>query len=445
MIKYSIKYIKLVLYLGASISLPGVHAQVQLPKCVLYGLVNCMGNLKYDNGDVYSGEFNYGKPTGKGSFIYRNGDSYIGDVMDGHRHGSGAYILANGDKYVGQFTDGRFEGLGIYYFLADTKFKGSVYVGEFRNNMFNGDGKFTNVKGQTISGSFVDGKKVEQVAKVTLKSDAIASQTVNPEKFIERSTATAVDVKSEIPRDSSYISNLENSDLKVEEVPASVKTAQRLFGSIDVTDSNPFNTNGLGVLSSRKLGQIFATGTFSFVNGIQIGSTNSNITSSVYFPSDPTGISTSFGIGYAINANIGVEAMYKSLGRQTVNVASAAPLTYKANSLLLGGYLEAPLSDRLNITLRGGFGTTDSTFTATSTSTSSSTLNGVLISSSSSSSTQDFSFKKSGIYYGLGASYSISEKDKFTIDVTRIKAGLEAGSVLDVNFDVIDLGWKHSF
>jgi len=72
------------------------YAQTQLPKCVLFGFGNCIGTLSFSNGDIYTGEFNYGKPNGKGAFTYGNGDSYSGAVVEGQRHGSGTYTSAAG-------------------------------------------------------------------------------------------------------------------------------------------------------------------------------------------------------------------------------------------------------------------------------------------------------------------------------------------------------------
>jgi hypothetical protein len=103
---------------------------------VLFGFGNCIGTLRFSNGDIYTGEFNYGKPNGKGAFTYGNGDSYSGIVAEGQRHGSGTYISAAGDKYVGQFSEGKFDGLGVYYFLANNRSRGDIYVGEFNPSNF---------------------------------------------------------------------------------------------------------------------------------------------------------------------------------------------------------------------------------------------------------------------------------------------------------------------
>ena len=135
------------------------YAQTQLPKCVLFGFGNCIGTLRFSNGDIYTGEFNYGKPNGKGAFTYGNGDTYSGTLAEGQRHGSGTYTSAAGDKYVGQFSEGKFEGVGTYYFLANSRSKGDVYAGEFNSNTFNGQGRYTHANGQVFVGSFVSGRK----------------------------------------------------------------------------------------------------------------------------------------------------------------------------------------------------------------------------------------------------------------------------------------------
>jgi len=148
-------------------------AQLQLPKCVLFGFGNCIGTLRFSNGDIYTGEFNYGKPNGKGAFTYGNGDSYSGTVAEGQRHGSGTYTSFAGDKYVGQFSEGKFDGVGTYYFLANNRSKGDIYVGEFTANTFNGQGRYTHANGQVFVGSFVNGRKsVPIVAPETLLAQA---------------------------------------------------------------------------------------------------------------------------------------------------------------------------------------------------------------------------------------------------------------------------------
>ena len=139
------------------------YAQTQLPKCMLFGFGNCIGTLRFSNGDIYTGEFNYGKPNGKGAFTYGNGDTYSGTVAEGQRHGSGTYTSAADDKYVGQFSEGKFEGVGTYYFLANNRSKGDVYAGEFSSNTFNGQGRYTHANGQVFVGSFVNGRKAVPV------------------------------------------------------------------------------------------------------------------------------------------------------------------------------------------------------------------------------------------------------------------------------------------
>ena len=125
----------------------------------MFGFGNCIGTLRFSNGDIYTGEFNYGKPNGKGAFTYGNGDSYSGTVAEGQRHGSGTYTSAAGNKYVGQFSEGNFEGLGTYYFLANSPSRGDIYAGEFSSNTFNGQGRYTHSNGQVFVGSFSNGRK----------------------------------------------------------------------------------------------------------------------------------------------------------------------------------------------------------------------------------------------------------------------------------------------
>ena len=156
------KFIGLMIFISAACA----FADTKLPKCVIYTFGHCQGSLKYPNGDIYTGEFNYGQPNGVGKMTYANGDLYAGNFFEGQKHGIGDYTWADGNRYIGQFIGGNLEGRGAYYFLGKNKTNPDKYVGDFKKNVFNGDGIYTYGNGAVVSGKFKDGKKVNISASV---------------------------------------------------------------------------------------------------------------------------------------------------------------------------------------------------------------------------------------------------------------------------------------
>ena len=416
------------------------YAQTQLPKCVLFGFGNCIGTLRFSNGDIYTGEFNYGKPNGKGAFTYGNGDSYSGIVAEGQRHGSGTYISAAGDKYVGQFSEGKFDGLGVYYFLANNRSRGDIYVGEFSSNTFNGQGRYTHANGQVFVGSFSNGRKV-------LADVAVASKTVPivlaaaPEQI--STGAPTVVAAPKVVAATTFIADkvavqVSAPAAKVGPGPVSVETAQQLYGSKDSAMQAPQAAERRGsepadvdYSDSRRL---FLKGSVSFINNYQIKQSDSTLD----YASTPQDPALSVGIGYKLGQNYGVELGYKYIGKHKLN---DYPITYKANSSLIGGYFEIPLSYGFGIVGRGGLSQTDQTLSATSTILS--YYNGVL--TSSTSTTADYSYQKTAGYFGLGATFAVTKNHKITFDFTRLNTGVYINGLYDINLDVLDLGWMYSF
>ena len=395
------------------------YAQTQLPKCVLFGFGNCIGTLRFSNGDTYTGEFNYGKPNGKGSFAYANGDSYSGTVAEGQRHGSGTYISAAGDKYVGQFNEGKFEGVGTYYFLANNRSKGDVYVGEFSSNTFNGQGRYTHSNGQVFVGSFANGRK--------LFSDVVAASKSAP-----------VAAAASVSRAEQAVEKLSGSVAKVEPVPAPVDVVAQPAGANDSSVQAPQVAESRGTEQPDSdyddSGRLFLKGSVSFINNYQVKQSYSTLDLSSS-PQDPA---LSIGIGYKLGQNYGVELGYRYIGKQKIN---DYPITYKANSYLVGGYFEIPLSYGIGLVGRGGLSRTDHTLSGTSTSTT--YINGVL--TSSTSTTTDYSYQKTASYFGVGAWFALNKNHQITFDFTRLSAGLYTNALYDINLDVLDLGWKYHF
>jgi len=448
-------------------------AQAQLPKCVLFGFGNCIGTLRFSNGDIYTGEFNYGKPNGKGTFTYGNGDSYNGTVAEGQRHGSGIYTSTAGDKYVGQFSEGKFDGAGTYYFLANNRSKGDIYVGEFSSNTFNGQGRYTHANGQVFVGSFVNGRKAVPIvapetllakAEVQRLAEENAKQKAQLESLLkaerrerlarENQTAAKQDAQAvPIAAAASVVAGSSDVDkaslqplaasAKTESTPAAVEVVAQPAGAKDSTVQAPlaaedrsttYKNRPADVLGTVP-GRLFFTGSVSSLNKLQV----SNGSKAYDFSVSPLDASGSLGLGYRISDNYGAEIGFRYIGKQSISGLSS---TYKATAFLAGAYAELPISSGLGLLARGGLSSIDSNLSETYTSTS--YFNGSLVSSSTT--TVEYSYQKIAPYFGVGASLALDKNNQITLDYTKLRGGLSSGSVtLDVNFDLLDLGWKYSF
>ena len=89
---------------------------------------NCVGAVKFPNGEKYVGELKDGQPHGQGTFIWPNGEKYVGEWRNGQRNGHGRFFWPDGDKYVGQFRNNKKHGQGTLTYA-----NGRQYVGEFKD------------------------------------------------------------------------------------------------------------------------------------------------------------------------------------------------------------------------------------------------------------------------------------------------------------------------
>ena len=119
-------------------------------------------NLKFPNGDHYSGDMDMGKARfhGTGTFRWANGARYEGEWFNGKRHGQGKlYDRPRGENdqpsgdagrqsvYVGAFKNNKREGQGRY-----DRWDGAVYEGEWKKGRREGNGSALYVNGEKYQG-----------------------------------------------------------------------------------------------------------------------------------------------------------------------------------------------------------------------------------------------------------------------------------------------------
>ena len=161
------------------------------------------GTAKYDNGDIYEGDFQDGHRLGNGIYRYmKSGHKYDGEWLNnvkqgigkmeyqnvgvyqgfwenGRRHGEGLFTYKNGDVYSGWWKFGDKEGYGTYEF-KETQMKmigdwekgqlkngrwtypnGVYWQGAFENNKPKGEGTWFFKNGNSLAGTFEQKPKVK--------------------------------------------------------------------------------------------------------------------------------------------------------------------------------------------------------------------------------------------------------------------------------------------
>ena len=107
------------------------------------GLRKGKGTMKYNNGDIYEGEWKEDKPDGEGKYFFKNKSSYKGNFREGLREGKGTMKYNNGDIYEGEWKEDVAEGYGIYYVKEDKEWR----VGNFVDGSLTGKGAILDENG----------------------------------------------------------------------------------------------------------------------------------------------------------------------------------------------------------------------------------------------------------------------------------------------------------
>ena len=112
------------------------------------------GTMTYANGDNYDGYWRDDKMNSNGIFTYANGDLYFGEWKNDKKEGKGTMRYKNGDEYEGQWKDNKMEGSGIMRYK-----NGDLYEGQWKDDAKEGKGKITCVNNYVYSGYWLSNNK----------------------------------------------------------------------------------------------------------------------------------------------------------------------------------------------------------------------------------------------------------------------------------------------
>ena len=80
-------------------------------QCIEGDCENGTGTFKWENGNIYKGEWKAGGLNGQGKLTSKSGGVKEGEWKDGLLNGQGK-IYSDGDIYEGEFKDGELNGQG---------------------------------------------------------------------------------------------------------------------------------------------------------------------------------------------------------------------------------------------------------------------------------------------------------------------------------------------
>jgi hypothetical protein len=123
--------------------------------------------IRYPDGAIYDGEVKDGKKHGRGNLTRVNGDIYMGDWKDDMWNGNGVFSEKTGSIYDGQWKDNKREGTG-----KQTYSNSDIYEGQWNDDKWNGRGRVIYADGEVYEGEFADNQK-NGIGKYTYSNDNI--------------------------------------------------------------------------------------------------------------------------------------------------------------------------------------------------------------------------------------------------------------------------------
>jgi 1-phosphatidylinositol-4-phosphate 5-kinase len=112
-----------------------------------------VGEIRFLNGDIYSGTLLGNTPEGSGRYLWSDGCIYEGEWRRGMRHGQGKTRWPSGATYEGEYSGGYIYGEGTYTGLDKI-----IYRGRWKLNRKHGLGCQTYPNGNMFEGSWIQGE-----------------------------------------------------------------------------------------------------------------------------------------------------------------------------------------------------------------------------------------------------------------------------------------------
>lgn len=105
------------------------------------------------DGCSYEGEHTNGIPHGSGIMIFPNGNVYEGQFKFGKKDGFGEEDLIGGGKYIGEYKNDFFHGTGTCYYKT-----GNIVSGAWSNSVLVGVGDYTSASGEKFKVRMINGR-----------------------------------------------------------------------------------------------------------------------------------------------------------------------------------------------------------------------------------------------------------------------------------------------
>lgn len=115
------------------------------------------GEIRYESGSTYTGQWENDKRAGKGKFTFACGDVYEGEWKENKYHGHGKYFSSETDVYEGQWCNDKMHGHGCYFFRVT----GDLHEGEYVDGVREGPGTLTRADGTKVNGVWKAGDLVQ--------------------------------------------------------------------------------------------------------------------------------------------------------------------------------------------------------------------------------------------------------------------------------------------
>jgi hypothetical protein len=107
--------------------------------------------IRFNNGDVYTGDILNGNPHGLGKMVRADGRTYSGGWKLGLPDGVGEATWPDGGRHIGEYKRGKSNGYGIHLYED-----GIIYLGQWKQYKRHGKGKEILPDGDVYDGDYVD-------------------------------------------------------------------------------------------------------------------------------------------------------------------------------------------------------------------------------------------------------------------------------------------------